>query len=43
MQTMRRRHDARYGVEPGLTRLRRELAIRPPTPNDVNSHFVIKG
>jgi hypothetical protein len=21
--------------------LRRELAIRPPTPNEVNSHFVI--
>jgi hypothetical protein len=27
MQTMRRRHDARYGVEPGLFRLRRELAF----------------
>jgi len=26
---------ARYGVEPGLSRVRRELAIRPPTPNDV--------
>ena len=34
---MRRRHDARYGVELGLSRLRREFAIRPPIPNDVTS------
>jgi hypothetical protein len=29
-----------YGIEPDLSGLRRELAIRSPTPNDVDSHLV---
>ena len=28
------------GSSPASLRFRRELAIRPPTPNEVNSHFV---